>query len=190
MLTTPIESARLARDLLESIEAIPRLPLAVIPAALGRKGTTLRTFVPRGKGIMTCVPTASTSAKMQTQTTGHSGDAENRSEYLRDRCQQLLLAPPCILHSVDEPSQLMQLFLPVHGVSPGYCQATCSPFKCEACVQRPSTKQGEVMLAMPATSVRRKSDCRECQVRLNLLREAFKVPHSLSAAGSITTVIR
>lgn len=62
---------------------------------------------------------------------------------------------------------------------------------CEACVRRPyTTKQGEIMLAMPATSVRRKSDCRECQVRLNLLREAFKVPHSLRAAESITTVIR
>jgi hypothetical protein len=37
-------------------------------------------------------------------------------------------------------------------------------------------QQGGDMLAMPATSVRCKSDCRECQVRLNLPREQFKVP--------------
>ena len=116
--------------------------------------------------------TASTNAKMQTPTINHKRETGNRCTYviIGHSDAGLLFVPSTLsmshLGRWSGPGLLIQLAM--GSVKPHVRRWNARPAF--------DHQTRRVHAAMPATSVRYKSDCRECQVRLNLLRELFKVP--------------
>jgi hypothetical protein len=130
---------------------------------------------PSSQGIMTCRAAPSTNATMQSPTMGHSGKCRERCTYvIVGHSHTGLLFVPATLSMSHLGS--WELSLSVDRLAMGSVKPHVRPLECEACIRPPNKERSCCHAAMPATSVRCKSDCRARLVRLNLLRELFKVP--------------
>jgi hypothetical protein len=121
---------------------------------------------------MTCVAAPSTNATMQSPTMGHSGKCRERCTYVivgHSHARLLFVSATLSMSHLGS----WELSLSVDRLAMGSIKPHVRRWKVRPAFDHQTRS---VHAAMPATSVRCKSDCRERLVRLNLLRELFKVP--------------